>query len=111
MRVSRKWAFRSGGFLTFLLLHPLSLLPSHLARWGLLILKSAIIAGMEKKLQLQRRICSEHSPFVGVKARRVKQDLALIYLLFQGWVRVLAVVFAESSGGKGVFVNVLQVPG
>lgn len=59
MRVSRKWAFRSGGFLTFLLLHPLSLLPSCLACWGLLILKSAIIAGMEKKLKLQRRICSE----------------------------------------------------
>lgn len=42
------------------------------------------------------------SPFVGLKARRVKQKLTLIYLLFQGWVRVLAVVFVESSGGKGV---------
>lgn len=51
------------------------------------------------------------SPFVGAKARRVQQDLALVCLLFQGWVRVLAVVFVESSGGKGVFVNVLQVSG
>lgn len=59
MRVSRKWAFRSGGFLTFLLLHPLSLLPPHLACWGLLILKSAIRERMEKELKLQRRMCSE----------------------------------------------------
>lgn len=51
------------------------------------------------------------SPFVGVKARRVKREQTLIYLLFQGWVRALAVVFVESSGGKGVFVNVLQVSG
>lgn len=59
MRVSRKWAFRSRGFLTFLLLHPLSLLPPHLACWGLLNLKSAVIERTEKKLKLQRRACSE----------------------------------------------------
>lgn len=50
---------RSGVFLAFLLLHPLSSLPPHLACWGLLILKSARRERMEKELKLQRRLCSE----------------------------------------------------
>jgi len=40
---------RSGVFLAFLLLRPLSSLPPHLACWGLLILKSAIREIMEKE--------------------------------------------------------------
>lgn len=100
MRVSRKWAFRSGGFLTFLLLHPLSLLPSHLACWGLLILKSAIIAGME--IEITKENMLRDSPFVGVKARRVKQKLALIYICsFRDGCEYWLLSLFKALGAKG----------
>lgn len=92
MRVSRKWALRSGGFLTFLLLHPLSLLPPHLACWGLLILKSATIEN-GKGIEITKEHILRAPPFVGVKASRVKREQTLIYLLFQGWVQALGCCF------------------
>lgn len=42
-------------------------------------------------------------PFVGVKARRVKREQTLIYLLFQGWVQLLGCCFCWKLWGQRGF--------
>jgi len=46
-----------------------------------------------KGIEITKENMLKGPPFVGVKARRVKQEQTLIYLFFQAWVQVLGCCF------------------